>query len=45
MFCSKLDANGEATHDPLHECLSAVLQELNENNVISWVTAHKKGDF
>jgi len=45
MFCSKLDASGEASHNPLHECLSVVLQELNENNVISWVTAHKKGDF
>jgi hypothetical protein len=45
MFCSKLDANGESTHNPLHECMSAVLQELNDNNVIAWVTAHKKGDF
>ena len=45
MFCSKLDANGESTHNPLHECLSTVLQELNENNVIAWVTTHKRPEF
>jgi hypothetical protein len=37
MFCSKLDSNGEGTHNSLSECLASVIKDLTENNVFSWV--------
>ena len=40
MCCSKLDKRGEATHDPLSDCLKALIAELKENNVISWITVY-----
>ncbi len=37
MFCSKLDSKGEASHDPLSDCVASVVKEFNENNLILWV--------
>jgi hypothetical protein len=37
MFCSKLDSQGEASQKPLTDCLSSLLAELRESQVVSWV--------
>jgi hypothetical protein len=40
MFCDKVSEIGEASHGPLGECLSKVIGELREGEIISWVTAY-----
>ena len=37
IVCWKIDTHGEASQESFSDCLPAVIAELRENHVISWV--------
>jgi hypothetical protein len=40
LVCFEIDKIGETSQKPLGECVSAAVENLRGNNVISWIKAY-----